>query len=60
MNYTYVIDYSDYGWYVEWYTDSDNGSGLGDNPKVQYWYGTRDECYDRVMEAPCEDAWFDM
>ena len=34
----------DYGWYAEVYTDSDGGSGLGDNPRIGTWYGTWEAC----------------
>jgi hypothetical protein len=27
------------GWYVEGYTDDDGGSGHGEHPHVQRWYG---------------------
>lgn len=32
------------GWYAEVYTDDDGASGYGDNARIGYWYGTREEC----------------
>jgi len=47
------------GWYVEWYTDDDGGSGYGDHSRVCYWYagrqGGRAACEARAKLPP--PAW---
>lgn len=40
------------GYYVEWYTDDDNGSGYGDNGRVARYYADRDTCYRMAEGGP--------
>jgi hypothetical protein len=46
------------GWFVEWFTDDDRGSGWGDNAKSARWYagrgGCRDDCSRRARKRPPE------
>jgi hypothetical protein len=41
---TKIVLWGPGGWCAEVYTDDDGGSGYGDNPRVGYWYGTREAC----------------
>ena len=41
------------GYYVEWYSDDDGGSGYGEEAKVARWYGaTRGACERRADMPP--------
>lgn len=42
--YNKQISYGVGGCRAEVYTDDDDASGYGDNPKVGYWYGTLEAC----------------
>lgn len=46
-----MIGHDFWGTFVEWYTDDDNGSGYGDNPRKTRWYDTLAECR-RLAEGP--------
>jgi hypothetical protein len=39
-----TVLWDNYGYYAEVYTDDDNGSGCGDNPRIGRWYGSREDC----------------
>lgn len=44
MKFSKQVTYGQGGWCAEFYTDDDNASGYGNNARVGYWYGTREEC----------------
>ena len=48
------------GCFVEWYRDDDDNSGNGDNPQFCRWYGTHNECAERIKQPPPADGWITL
>lgn len=56
---TATVGYDGGGCFVEYYAD-DGGSGFGDAPLIQRWYGSSLECHVRANGPAPRDGWYPL